>query len=119
MPPRDNRNHDCPLRDVLDRIGDAWTFLVISELTKGPCRFNALKRVVEGISQRMLAVTLHQLQRDGLVSREVLDTKPPQVEYALTERGETLAVAMRPLAQWAVDTQADIHASRAIFDAQS
>ena len=79
--------YDCAIRDVLDRIGDAWSVLVIMELSKGPCRFNALRRVIEAISQRMLSVTLRNLERDGLVSRQVLDTSPPQVEYSLTQRG--------------------------------
>ncbi len=110
-------NHNCPIRDVLDRVGDAWSALVIAELHKGPCRFNALKRVVEGISQRMLAVTLRQLERDGLVTRRVTDGRPPQVTYALTARGTSLQVALEPLAAWAVANQQAIRASRAAFAA--
>lgn len=73
-------DYDCAIRDVLDRIGDAWSVLVILELSKGPCRFNALRRVIDAISQRMLSVTLRNLERDGLVARQVLDLSPPQVE---------------------------------------
>lgn len=116
MPARRNQIYDCPIRDVLDRVGDAWSVLVISELSKGPCRFNALRRVVDGISQRMLAVTLRQLERDGLVSRKVLDLKPPQVEYALTDRGGSLDGAIRNLAVWAETHQSDIRKSRQMYD---
>nr|ALL53631.1 transcriptional regulator, HxlR family [uncultured bacterium fosmid I5J7] len=116
MPARRNQSYDCPIRDVLDRVGDAWSVLVISELSKGPCRFNALRRVIDGISQRMLAVTLRQLERDGLVSRKVLDLKPPQVEYALTDRGGSLDGAIRNLAAWAETHQTDIRRSRRLYD---
>ena len=81
----------CPVRDVLDRIGDAWSVLVILLLGEhGPYRFNALKRAIGDISQRMLAVTLRHLERDGLISRTVFPTNPPQVEYALTDLGREL-----------------------------
>src|SRR5215469_12523563 len=78
--------HDqCPVRHVLDRLGDAWSFLVVLHLGAGRHRFNALKRRIDGISQRMLTLTLRKLERDGLVSRAVRPTTPPQVEYALTK----------------------------------
>ena len=81
----------CPVRDVLDRIGDAWSVLVILLVGEhGPYRFNALKRAIGDISQRMLAVTLRHLERDGLISRRVFPTNPPQVEYALTDLGRSL-----------------------------
>lgn len=117
MPARRNKNYDCPARDVLDRIGDAWSVLVITELANGPCRFNALRRVVDGISQRMLAVTLRHLERDGLVSRTILDLKPPQVEYALTRRGRSLYQAVGVLAAWAEANQPGIRKSRGAYDA--
>lgn len=110
-------DYDCPVRDVLDRIGDAWSVLLIIELAKSPCRFNALRRVVDGISQRMLAVTLRNLERDGLVSRTVLDLSPPQVEYALTARGRSLHGTIGQLADWADSNQSAIRASRANYDA--
>lgn len=116
MPSRRNQDHDCPIRDVLDRIGDAWSVLIVLELSKGPCRFNALKRVVGGISQRMLAVTLRHLERDGMLSRTVLDTAPPQVEYALTEQGYSLHRAISGLASWAEIHQPAIRASRRAYD---
>jgi DNA-binding HxlR family transcriptional regulator len=111
-------NHACAIRDVLDRIGDAWSVLVLMELTKGPCRFNALRRVVDGISQRMLAVTLRHLERDGMVSRTVLPLSPPQVEYALTDMGISLTGQMAGLTNWARAHQRGVWAARADYDAR-
>jgi DNA-binding HxlR family transcriptional regulator len=111
-------DYDCAVRDVLDRIGDAWSVLVILELSKGPCRFNALRRVIDAISQRMLSVTLRNLERDGLVARQVLDLSPPQVEYSLTARGHSLHAAIGQLAQWAEHNQPGIRASRTSYDAR-
>jgi DNA-binding HxlR family transcriptional regulator len=107
----------CPVRDVLDRLGDAWSFLVVLRLAAGPQRFNALKRAVGGISQRMLTVTLRSLERDGLVSRKVFPTTPPQVEYRLTELGFSLADPMGVLTRWAAANHAKIRATRAEYDA--
>lgn len=114
--PRRAENHACPIRDVLDRIGDAWSVLVLMELGKGPCRFNALRRVVDGISQRMLSVTLQHLHRDGLLTRTVLPLSPPQVEYALTDAGRSLITHLAPLRDWANAHQPGIHAARAQYD---
>ena len=116
MSARHAQSHACPVRDVLDRVGDAWSVLVLRELVAGPCRFNALGRVVDGISPRMLAVTLRHLERDGLVTREVLDTKPPQVAYAATPRGRSLHAALGGLVDWAAAHQLDINQSRQAFD---
>lgn len=110
------RDHACPIRDVLDRIGDAWSLLVLLELSKGPCRFNALARVVDGISPRMLSVTLRHLTRDGFVAREVLPTTPPQVDYALTPLGRSLVERVDLLQQWAVAHQPEVRRARAAFD---
>ncbi|BCP52887.1 HxlR family transcriptional regulator [Kaistia sp. 32K] len=108
---------ECPVRDVLDRLGDAWSYLTVLQLTTGPQRFNALKRAVAGISQRMLTVTLRSLERDGLVSRQVFPTTPPQVEYALTELGHSLAEPMKVLTGWASAHHEAIRASRRDYDA--
>lgn len=113
------RDFGCPVRDVLDRIGDAWSLLVMLELARGPCRFNALRRVVDGISQRMLAVTLRHLERDGIVTRQVLPLSPPQVEYTLTPIGFSLIDRIEGLRQWAVDSQPAIRAARATYDARA
>ena len=107
----------CPVRDVLDRIGDQWSVLVILLLGEhGPYRFNALKRAIGDISQRMLAVTLRHLERDGLISRTVFPTNPPQVEYALTDLGRSLRARLEGLAAWAVDHHAPIRAARRQYD---
>lgn len=107
----------CPVRDVLDRLGDAWSVLVILRLGDGPTRFNALKRAVGAISQRMLTVTLRSLERDGLVTRTVIPTNPPQVEYALTDLGHSLSGPIGALADWAVTHRDRINSERRRFDA--
>ncbi|SDJ37930.1 winged helix-turn-helix transcriptional regulator [Nonomuraea jiangxiensis] len=91
---------DCGIRDVLDRIGDKWTVLVIVELSKGVRRFRELHRAIPGISQRMLTLTTRRLWRDGLVERTAHPTIPPQVEYRLTPMGRSLAEAVERLADW-------------------
>jgi len=107
----------CPVRNVLDRLGDQWSLLVILQLHAGPARFNALKRTIGDISQRMLAVTLRHLERDGLVSRKVFPTNPPQVEYTLTELGRTLFERVGALAEWATENHTTIRRARKTFDA--
>lgn len=116
-PIEDPRAVVCPIREVLDRLGDAWSVLVILRLGDGPLRFNALKRQVGAISQRMLTVTLRSLERDGLVSRTVHPTVPPQVEYELTELGHSLAGPIGGLADWAVANQERVAGNRRRFDA--
>src|SRR6478672_7291820 len=91
----------CPVRDVLDKIGDKWSMLLVMTLACGPKRFNELHREVPDISQKMLTQTLRDLQRDGLVSRHVFDTKPPSVEYRLTDLGHSLIVPFGQLIEWA------------------
>jgi DNA-binding HxlR family transcriptional regulator len=107
----------CPVRDVLDRIGDQWSLLVILQLWPGPARFNVLRRSIGDISQRMLAVTLRHLERDGLVSRRVFATNPPQVEYALTDLGRSLVKPIGGLADWAVANHGRIRKAREHYDA--
>jgi DNA-binding HxlR family transcriptional regulator len=106
----------CPVRDVLSQLGDAWSSLVILILSTGPRRFNALKREIGDISQRMLAVTLRQLERDGLVSRTVFPTKPPKVEYALTDLGQSLKARIDGLVAWSEDNHDEIRRARAAYD---
>jgi DNA-binding HxlR family transcriptional regulator len=91
---------DCGIRDVLDRLGDRWTVLVLVELSKGVRRFSALQRAIPGISQRMLTVTTKRLCRDGLVQRIAYPTIPPQVDYRLTDMGRSLAQTVFDLADW-------------------
>ncbi len=106
----------CPIRDVLDRVGDTWSILVVFNLQSGSRRFNALRREIEGISQRMLTVTLRSLERDGLVSRHVRPLSPPEVEYALTTLGHSLAGPIDALGQWAVKNRSALREARAHFD---
>ncbi|MET7697081.1 helix-turn-helix domain-containing protein [Streptomyces sp. NPDC005485] len=109
---------DCGIRDVLDRIGDKWSVLVVVELAKGVRRFRELQRAIPGISQRMLTVTTRRLLRDGLVHRTVRPTIPPRTEYRLTPTGESLAGAIADLADWSRTHKAAITAARARWDAQ-
>lgn len=105
------------IRDVLDRVGDKWSLLVIVTLTDGILRFSELQRHIPGISQRMLTLTLRQLERDGLVERTVYAEVPPRVEYELTETGRTLIAPSSALAQWAIANYPSIEAARERFDA--
>lgn len=110
---------DCrATREVLTRVGDKWSVLIVATLSHAPHRFNALKRTIDGISQRMLTTALRGLERDGLVSREVFPTKPPQVEYRLTELGQTLIEPVIALATWANAHRADVYRARENYDAQ-
>ena len=108
----------CPVRDLLDRIGDTWSVLIVLQLGQGPRRFSQLKRAVGGISQRMLTQTLRQLERDGLLSRTVYPSSPPAVEYRLTVLGDSLLGPLRELATWAFDHEKAIHLARGMFDRQ-
>lgn len=108
----------CSVRDVLTRVGDTWSIHVVAALAREPHRFRELLRAIDGISQRMLTLTLQRLERDGLVSRTVLDLRPPRVEYALTDLGESLTVPLRALADWAEENRPAVAASRAVWDAQ-
>ncbi len=105
----------CPVRDVLDHMGDKWSTLLLITLGGRPHRFGELRRAVPDISQRMLTQTLRDLQRDGLISRRVFATTPPSVEYALTPLGSSLLVPLSTLIQWADDHHAAIRAARSAF----
>jgi DNA-binding HxlR family transcriptional regulator len=106
----------CPVRDVLERVGDKWSVLLVVRLQAGPARFSELLRGVEGVSRRMLTRTLRLLERDGLVSRTVYPTTPPSVEYALTDLGHGLAVPLEGLTGWAVRHRADVERARREYD---
>ncbi len=92
---------DCPTREVLDRIGDRWSVLIIGFLSPGPQRFSELGRRIDGISQKMLTQTLRGLERDGLITRTVFPVVPPHVEYELTDLGRTLREPLAALEDWA------------------
>lgn len=106
----------CPLREILDRIGDKWSVLVVLCLSEGTHRFSALRRRIEGLSQRMLTETLRQLERDGIVQRTVYAAVPVRVEYALTELGQTLIAPLAALAAWAEQHRAAIVRARVAYD---
>jgi DNA-binding HxlR family transcriptional regulator len=108
---------DCGIRDVLTRVGDKWSVLVIVELASGVRRFRELQRAIDGISQRMLTLTVRRLERDGLVTRTVYPTVPPQVTYELTGLGASLTHLVEQLADWSLTHRSDIAASRIIYDA--
>jgi DNA-binding HxlR family transcriptional regulator len=108
----------CVTRTLLDTIADRWTTLVIDLLGQGPLRFGALKRAIEGISQKMLTQTLRNLERDGLVSRRVYPTTPPSVEYALTPLGQTLTEPLGALRAWAEVNIEQVLASRRAYEAR-
>ena len=106
----------CPVRDVLDRVGEKWTLLIMVALADEPQRFSALQRSVGDISKRMLTQTLRTLERDGLVERTVYPTKPPSVDYRLTDLGRSALVPLASLIGWAGDKHDEIRAARTAFD---
>ena len=102
----------CAIRDVLDRIGDRWSLLVLLQRGKGTLRFSDLRRAVGDISQRMLSQTVRRLEEDGLVAREVHPTVPPRVDYSLTELGRSLMIPIRQLVDWAKLNHGQIRQAR-------
>ena len=115
------RNTDLPadcraVSEVLSRVGDKWSVLVVSKLGDGTKRFNELRREIGGISQRMLTLTLRGLERDGLVARKIIPTSPPGVEYDLTALGRDLLQPVSALSAWAIRNQGKIEQSRVKFD---
>lgn len=116
---KDPTNPVCrTISDLLSRIGDKWTVLVVQTLGEGPKRFNELRREIPSVSQRMLTLTLRNLERDGLVSRTVTPSIPPRVDYELTELGQSLQGPICGLATWATENVEAIHEAQARFDAQ-
>ena len=107
----------CPIRDVLDRIGDKWSTLLIFTLAERPHRFGELRRAIPDISQRMLTQTLRELQEDGLISRTVHPTTPPSTEYALLDLGRSLVEPLSALLRWAEIHHDDIKRARADYGA--
>jgi DNA-binding HxlR family transcriptional regulator len=108
---------NCPVRDVLARIGGKWATLILTALAERPHRFGELRRTLDDISQRMLTQTLRELQRDGLVSRKVFPTLPPSVEYALTDLGRSMLPSLTAVIHWAELNHDAIRLSRQKFDA--
>jgi DNA-binding HxlR family transcriptional regulator len=107
----------CPTRQVVNRIGDRWSLLVLYALEGGMLRFQELRRAVQGVSQKMLTQTLRLLERDGLVQREVFASVPPHVEYSLTPLGRSLSGRVAAIREWAYANMSDIQDARRDFDA--
>lgn len=107
--------YPCPVRDVLDRLTDRWTILVLRELVDGTQRFSELKRQVEGISPRMLSQTLRRLEQDGLILREVFPTVPPKVQYTIKPLGASYFKVIQEMVGWAVVNQDEVLAARAAY----
>ncbi len=108
---------NCPIRDMMQQIGGKWSTLMIEALAARPYRFGELRRQIPDISQRMLTQTLRDLQREGYIEREVFATKPPSVEYRITDLGRSLHAAMMPLLMWAEANHEQVSANRQLFDA--
>ena len=116
---KDPANPVCrTISTLLSRIGDKWTVLVVQTLGDGSKRFNELRREIPSVSQRMLTLTLRNLERDGLVNRTVTPTIPPRVDYELTELGRSLQGPITGLATWALNNVEAIHAAQAQFDSE-
>ena len=120
LEPYAHESSDCRgVASILSRVGDKWSVFVIMLLGSGPKRFNEIKRMVGGISQRMLTLTLRGLERDGLVTRTVFPTIPPRVDYELTDLGRGLWQPVEALGKWAADHQGQIEIARAKFDGRN
>jgi len=116
----DPQSSDCrAVQSVLARVGDKWSVLIVALPGDGPKRFNEIKRLVNGISQRMLTLPLRGLERDGLVTRTVFPTVPPRVDYELTELGRSLWEPVDALGAWARAHQGEIESARQRFDARA
>ena len=116
---KEEHHEFCPVRDIMDRFGDKWSLLAILNLGySGKTRFNELKNKIDGISQRMLIVTLRTLERDGLIERKVYAEVPPRVEYDLTLLGHSLLRKILDLAQWASGNVDEILKARATYDSK-
>jgi DNA-binding HxlR family transcriptional regulator len=116
---KDPHNPVCrTISGLLQRIGDKWTVLVVQTLAEGPKRFNELRREIPSVSQRMLTLTLRNLERDGLVSRTVTPTIPPRVDYELTQLGKSLQGPICGLARWATEHVGTIEAAQKRYDAE-
>jgi len=117
-PQWDPYDRDCPTRQLLDRIGDRWTLLVIGVLDDRPRRFSEIARCIDGVSQKMLTQTLRGLEHDGLVTRTVYPEVPPRVEYELTEMGQTLREPLADLEEWAKAHMSSVLHARQRFSSE-
>lgn len=109
---------NCPVRHILGHVSSKWPVLILIELNGGPRRFNVLQRVLPDISRRMLTQSLRDLERDGIITRRILDTRPPGVEYELTRLGCSLMKSLLPLVDWASGNSEEIFSSQRHFDSK-
>lgn len=109
---------DCPCRSLFDQIADKWSMMILAVLADGPLRFNAIKRGLEGITQKALTQTLRKLERNGIIARHVIATSPVAVEYEITPLGRTLIAPLRALYYWTKEKMPEVDAARAEFDAR-
>jgi DNA-binding HxlR family transcriptional regulator len=107
---------DCPFRDVLDKVGDKWSFLIFAVLEDGPKRFNEMRKLIGDISQRVLTSSLRKLERDGFVLRTVYPNSPPKVEYELTSLGKSIIEPMGVFLEWAIAAHPKITRARNAYD---
>jgi len=115
-----DQHRDCrPVGEILNQIGGKWTVLIITRLAAGPLRFGELKRMVGGISQKMLTATLRDLERDGFVSRTVTPSIPPRVDYELTELGYDLQVPLAAISEWALRNRERVLAARERYEGEN
>ncbi|MDP0501208.1 MAG: helix-turn-helix domain-containing protein [Verrucomicrobiota bacterium JB022] len=115
FPPITDDASPCPIRNVLDCVGDKWSVLALAGMSSGTIRFSDLRRAIGDISPRMLAKTLRTLERDGYVSREAFPTVPPRVDYKLTGLGESLVGVLTPLVEWADTHYPEVRKARAAY----
>lgn len=116
MPECEHFNIDCPSRQLFDQIADKWSMMVLTVLVPGPMRFNAIKRHLEGVTQKALTQCLRKLERNGLLHRRVIPTSPVGVEYEITPLGYSLHAPFKALYRWTLDNFDDVEASRRAFD---
>jgi DNA-binding HxlR family transcriptional regulator len=117
VPPGSADAAECPIRNVLDRIGDQWSLLVLLTLERGTLRFTELQRAIGDVSKRMLAETLRKLERDGFVRRKAYPTVPPKVEYQLGPLGKSLTAQLQPLVEWANNHHGEVRKARKAYKA--
>ncbi|HBN50039.1 MULTISPECIES: winged helix-turn-helix transcriptional regulator [Thalassospira] len=109
---------NCPSRELLDQIADKWSMMILAVLAEGPLRFNAIRRGLEGITQKALTQTLRKLERNGIVARHVIATSPVAVEYEITDLGRSLVGPFKALYLWTRDHYDEVEKARAAFDAR-
>jgi DNA-binding HxlR family transcriptional regulator len=119
MAPQPQFHVNCPSRLLFDQISDKWSMMVLKVLDDGPQRFNAIKRQLEGVTQKALTQCLRRLERNGLVARRVIATSPVAVEYEITPLGRTLQAPFKALYAWTVQNLPEVDAARAAFDARN